>query len=45
MSERIFRKEGDKVWTGCIWFRVGTSGWLLWTRQWTFGFYIRRRFL
>jgi len=20
------------VWTGYIWLRIGTSGWLLWTR-------------
>jgi hypothetical protein len=26
------------VWTGSIWLRIGTSGGLLWTRWWTFGF-------
>jgi hypothetical protein len=26
------------VWTGSIWLRTGTSGGLLWTRWWTFGF-------
>jgi hypothetical protein len=27
------------VWTGLIWLTVGTSGGLLWTRWWTFGFH------
>jgi hypothetical protein len=27
------------VWTGSIWLRIGTSGGLLWTRWWTFGFH------
>jgi hypothetical protein len=27
------------VWTGLIWLRIGTSGGLFWTRQWTFGFH------
>jgi hypothetical protein len=26
------------VWTGLVWFRIGTSGELLWTRWWTFSF-------
>jgi hypothetical protein len=26
------------VFTGSIWLRIGTSGRLLWTRYWTFGF-------
>jgi hypothetical protein len=26
------------VWTGFIWLTIGTSGSLLWTRQWTFVF-------
>jgi hypothetical protein len=26
------------VWTGSIWLRIGTSGRLLWTRYWNFGF-------
>jgi hypothetical protein len=24
--EWILEKNGAKVWTGCIWFRIGTSG-------------------
>jgi hypothetical protein len=31
------------VWTGFIWLRIGSSGGLLWTRQWTFGFHKWRR--
>jgi hypothetical protein len=27
--ERIVEKEGGKVWTGCSWFKIGTSGGLL----------------
>jgi hypothetical protein len=27
------------VWTGSNWLRIRTSGGLLWTRQWTFGFH------
>jgi hypothetical protein len=27
------------VWIGSIWLRIGTSGGLLWTRLWTFGFH------
>jgi hypothetical protein len=27
--ECILNKEGKKVWTGCIWFRIGTNGGLL----------------
>jgi hypothetical protein len=30
------------MWTGFIWFGMGTSGRLLWTQQWTFGFHKRR---
>jgi hypothetical protein len=26
-------------WIGLIWLRIGTSGGLLWTRYWTFGFH------
>jgi hypothetical protein len=26
ISERIFRKQGGRVQTGCIWLRIGTSG-------------------
>jgi hypothetical protein len=25
----ILRKQGGRVWTGCIWFRIGVGGWLL----------------
>jgi hypothetical protein len=31
--------EDEMVWIGLIWFRVGTSVGLLWTRKWTFGFH------
>jgi len=24
-------KQGEKVRTGFIWLKIGTSGWLLWT--------------
>jgi hypothetical protein len=34
--ESLFGKYGGKVWTR------GTSGGLLWTQQWTFGFHKRR---
>jgi hypothetical protein len=27
------------VWIKSIWLGIGTSGGLLWTRQWTFGFH------
>jgi hypothetical protein len=27
--EFILRKQGGKVWTGCMWFRIGVSGGLL----------------
>jgi hypothetical protein len=27
--ERILRKYCRRVWTGCIWLRIGTSVWLL----------------
>jgi hypothetical protein len=27
--EWILRKYGGKVWNGCIWIRIGTSGGLL----------------
>jgi hypothetical protein len=27
--EWIFEKWSEKVWTGCIWLRIGTSGGLL----------------
>jgi len=31
--------------TGCICFKLGTSGGVWWTRKWNFGFHIRRVFL
>jgi hypothetical protein len=27
--KRMLEKWGGKVWTGFIWLRIGTSGWLL----------------
>jgi hypothetical protein len=30
------------MWTECIWLRIGTSNWLLRTRQWTFWFHTRQ---
>jgi hypothetical protein len=27
----IFKKWIEKVWTGFMWFRIVSSGWLLWT--------------
>jgi hypothetical protein len=30
------------VWTGCIWLKIGTSGGLLWTWEWTFGLHKKR---
>jgi hypothetical protein len=32
------REIGGMVWTGSNWLRIGTSGGLLWTRWWNFGF-------
>jgi hypothetical protein len=29
LLEWIFGKEGWKVWTGCLWLRIGPSGGLL----------------
>jgi hypothetical protein len=29
--EWILEKQGGKLWTGCIWLRIGTSSGLLWT--------------
>jgi hypothetical protein len=39
---RIYRMEIEKLWTGCIWLRIWTSGKLVWIRQWTFWFHRRR---
>ena len=36
---RIILKRCLKKWTELMWLRVGINGKLLWTRQWTFGFY------
>jgi hypothetical protein len=42
-SIRMDLREWDgKVWTGFIWLRIRTSGGLLWTRSWTFGYRKRR---
>jgi len=30
--EWTMRNWGGKVWTGCIWLWIGSSGGLLWTR-------------
>jgi hypothetical protein len=27
------------LWTGLIWLRMGISGWVTWTRLWSFGFH------
>jgi hypothetical protein len=27
------------AWTGSSWHRIGTGGWHLWMRWWTFGFH------
>ena len=32
-----------KTWTGLIWLRIGISGRVLWTRQWTFRLHKMRR--
>jgi hypothetical protein len=40
--ELILEKQNGKLWTGFNWLRTGTSGGLMWTRQWTFGFHKRR---
>ena len=36
------RKQVEEAWTGLIWLRIGTSGWLLRTRLRTFGFHKMR---
>jgi accessory gene regulator protein AgrB len=41
--KRILRKLIERAWSGLIWLRIGTSGMLLRTRQWTFGFHIMCR--
>jgi hypothetical protein len=37
--EWILGKQEGEVWTGCIWLRMRTSGRLLWTRKWGFGYF------
>jgi len=42
MGENIkmdFQAVGSGAWTGLMWLTVGTSGGLVWMRQWTFGFH------
>jgi len=39
------RKQGRKLWTGCIWLRTGTSGGPLRTRKGDFGFHKKWNFL
>jgi hypothetical protein len=34
----FFKKWDGDIWTGLIWLSICTVGWLLWMRQWTFGF-------
>jgi hypothetical protein len=34
----ILEKWDGVVWTGLMWIAISTSGGLLWTRKWTFGF-------
>jgi hypothetical protein len=29
------------MWDRFIWFRIGTTGWLLWTRSWTFAYHTK----
>jgi hypothetical protein len=33
------------MWIGFNWLRISSSGELLWTLQWTFGFHERREFV
>jgi hypothetical protein len=33
---------GGGAWAGSVWLRIGTGGWLLWVRWWTFGFHKKR---
>jgi hypothetical protein len=35
----FLRKQDGRVWTWFIWLKIWTSGELLWTRRWTFGFH------
>jgi hypothetical protein len=37
-SEWMLGKLVWGVWIGFDWLRLGTGGWLLWVRWWTFGF-------
>jgi len=38
----IFKKWDGEAWTGLIWLRIGTGGWRLWMRWWTFVFHEMR---
>jgi len=42
MLKGILNKQSGNVWIGFIWLRKGTTGGLLRTQQWTFGFHKRR---
>ena len=44
MLKRIFGVLFGRVWTGLIWFIIGTSGRLLWRMQGSFGFHNMRGF-
>ena len=35
----IFKMWDGEAWTGLIWLRIGTGGWRLWMRLWTFVFH------
>jgi hypothetical protein len=39
----ILEKHGRSVWTGYMWLRIMTSGWILQTRKWIFRFHKRQR--
>ena len=32
----VYNKWDNRDWTEFVWLRIGTSSWLLWTRQWKF---------
>lgn len=40
-THSLHERSDIGVWvcTGFIWLRIGSHGWLLWTRQWIFGFH------
>jgi len=37
------KKWGLRMWTGFIWLKSGSSGGILWTWKWTFGFHKWRK--